>query len=284
MSEPVRWQVGDISITRVQEWEGPGLQMLVPDASVENLAEIDWIGPFVDHKGRATASIHTLAIESGDRRILVDTCAGNDKERPWMPIWHQLQNSFLEELAELGFAQDRVDTVVCTHLHTDHVGWNTHLVDGAWVPTFTSARTIVARSEWEHWRTDDSEEMQITLADSVQPLFDADLVDLVETDHEIAEGIRLEPTPGHTPGHVAVRIESRGESAVVTGDLIHHPAQFRHLDWYDRADDDHDLARQTRAGFADRYADTPTLVIGTHFAGPTAGRLVRDGDAYRLDV
>jgi len=280
----LRWQVGDIRITRIQEWEGPGLQMLVPDASVENLEQIDWVGPFVDHKGRATASIHTLAVEVDDRKILIDTCVGNNKDRMPMQVWHMRQGPFLDDLAELGFSPPTVDTVVCTHLHTDHVGWNTKLVDDRWTPTFTNARTIVASDEWTHWQHADEPGMEETLADSVQPLFDADLVDLVETNHVIADGVSLVPTPGHTPGHVSVAIESRGESAIVTGDLVHHPAQFRHLDWFDIADDDPKRAEQTRRTFAARYADTPTLVIGTHFGGPTAGHLVRDGDAYRLDV
>jgi glyoxylase-like metal-dependent hydrolase (beta-lactamase superfamily II) len=174
--------------------------------------------------------------------------------------------------------------VVCTHLHTDHVGWNTRLVDERWVPTFSNARTQVARAEWEHWQSEDDPTMKRTLGDSVQPLFDADLVDLVDTDHEVTEGVRFEPTPGHTPGHVAVRISSRGEEAVITGDLVHHPAQFALPGWRCVADTDPALANQTRRAFMERYADTPTLVIGTHFAGPTAGRLVRDGDAYRLDA
>ena len=284
MTDVVRWQVGDIRITRVQEWEGPGLQMLVPDASVENLAEIDWIGPYVDHKGRATASIHTLAVEVDERKILIDTCVGNDKNRLPMQIWHMRQGPFLDDLGEIGFPPEQIDTVVCTHLHTDHVGWNTRLVDDRWVPTFTNARTLVAQDEWDHWQTSDEEAMQETLADSVQPLFDADLVDLVATDHEVADGVRLVSTPGHTPGHVSVLIESRGESAIVTGDLIHHPAQFVELAWPDIADNDPELAQTTRAEFAATYADTPTLVIGTHFGGPTAGHLVRDGDAYRLDA
>lgn len=284
MTDTLTWRVGDIRITRIQEWEGPGLEMLVPDATPENLAGIDWIGPFVDERGGPTASIHTLAIEVDDRRILIDTCVGNDKQRLPMAIWHMRQGPFLDDLGEVGFAPDTIDTVVCTHLHTDHVGWNTQLLDDRWVPTFTNARTLVAREEWEHWRSAHEPGMTETLADSVQPMFDAGLVDLVDTDHTVADGVRLVPTPGHTPGHVAVHIESRGESAVVTGDLVHHPAQFRHLDWFDIADTDHEQAQATRRAFAETYGDTPTLVIGTHFAGPTAGHLVRDGDAWRLDA
>ena len=278
-----RWQIGDVSITRVQEFEAPGMRFLLPDATRENLEKIDWIGPYVDAQGEAVGSVHSLLLEVGERCIIVDTCIGNDKDRLPMKFWHQRHGPFLEDLAAAGFPVERIDTVVCTHLHVDHVGWNTRLIDDRWVPTFPNARTLVVKSEWEHWNQEDDETMQKVLGDSVQPLFDEGLVDLVNEDHAVAEGVWLESTPGHTPGHVAVRIRSRGEEAVITGDLVRHPAQFAHPGWDDLADSDAALADRTRRDFMERFADTPTLVIGTHFAGPTAGRLVRDGSVYRLD-
>lgn len=284
MTQLHRWQIGDIRITRVQEWEAGGMGFILPDATRENLAGIDWIAPFVDERGEALGSVHTLALEVGDRTILVDTCIGNDKERMPMKMWHKRQGPFLEDLASAGFPASRIDTVACTHLHTDHVGWNTRLVDERWVPTFDNARTLVARVEWEHWSGGGDAVMRATLGDSVQPLFDADLVDLVGLEHEVADGVRFESTPGHTPGHVAIHISSRGEEAVITGDLVHHPAQFARPGWKCVADSDPAQADETRRDFMARYADTPTLVIGTHFAGPTAGRLVRDGNVYRLDA
>lgn len=284
MTELLRWQIGDIRITRVQEWEAGGMGFILPDATRENLAGIDWIAPFVDERGEALGSVHTLALEVDDRTILVDTCIGNDKERMPMKMWHKRQGPFLEDLANAGFPPSRIDTVACTHLHTDHVGWNTRLVDDRWVPTFDNARTLVARVEWEHWSGEGDATMRATLGDSVQPLFDADLVDLVGLEHEVADGVRFESTPGHTPGHVAIHISSRGEEAVITGDLVHHPAQFALPGWRCVADSDPAQADKTRRDFMACYADTPTLVIGTHFAGPTAGRLVRDGEVYRLDA
>jgi len=284
MTALLRWQIGDVRVTRVQELEAPDIRFIVPEATVENLAEIPWLGRFRARNGHALASVHSLVIEVGDRCIVVDTCIGNDKERP-IPMWNRLQGRFLEDLAEAGFPPERVDTVICTHLHVDHVGWNTRLVAGRWVPTFANARYLVARREWEHWSArDDDAFNQAVLADSVRPVFDAGLVDLVDVDHEVDAAVRLEPTPGHTPGHVSVRLSSRGEAAVITGDLVHHPCQFARPDWRAVVDSDPEQARRTRREFMARFADTPTLVIGTHFAGPTAGRLVRDGDAYRLDA
>jgi glyoxylase-like metal-dependent hydrolase (beta-lactamase superfamily II) len=151
------------------------------------------------------------------------------------------------------------------------------------VPTFERARYLLARPEWEHWSSATEAEAPQIMADSVRPVFEAGLVDLVETDHEVAPGVTLEPTPGHTPGHIAVHISSEGEEAVITGDLVHHPVQFHHPEWRNTVDTDPDQAERTRLDFMATYADTPVLVIGTHFAGPTAGHLVRDGDVYRLD-
>ncbi len=283
MKEPLRWQIGDVRITRVQEVEAPDIRFVVPEATVENLAQIDWLGPFRARNGHALASVHTLVIEVAERRIAVDTCIGNDKLRP-IPGWNLRQGPFLEDLEKAGFPPTQVDAVICTHLHVDHVGWNTRLVNGRWVPTFRNARYLLARPEWEHWSADAEPGNQTILADSVRPLFDAGLVDLVEVDHAVDTAVRLESTPGHTPGHVSVHISSRGEQAIITGDLVHHPAQFARPHWGASVDSDPALADRTRRAFMARYADTPVLVIGTHFAGPTAGRLVRDGDAYRLDV
>ncbi len=283
MQEPLRWQIGDVRITRVQEFEAPNMRFILPEASPENLTSIDWLGPFRADNGHALGSVHSLVLEVGERRIVVDTCVGNDKERD-VPTWSRRQGPFLEDLEKAGFPPGSVDTVVCTHLHVDHVGWNTRWVDGKWIPTFPHARYLLARPEWEHWSADPDRANQVILADSVRPVFDAGLVDLVEVDHAVDATIRLEPTPGHTPGHVSVHVRSRGEQAIITGDLVHHPAQFARPHWGAVVDSDPALADRTRRAFMARYADTPVLVIGTHFAGPTAGHLVRDGDAYRLDV
>lgn len=282
---PARWRVGDVRVTRVVELEVAGaITWLLPDATPENLARVSWLHPhFVDARGRAVLSIHAFVVESGDRRILVDTCVGNDKERT-LPAWNRRQGPFLDDLAAAGFPPESIDTVLCTHLHIDHVGWNTRLVDGRWVPTFPNARYLWHRAELEHWQKHPETVYGDVLGDSVQPVLDAGLVDLVAGDHGVTDEVRLEPTPGHTPGHVSVRIASRGEEAVVTGDLLHHPAQCAHPDWGSRADVDPDRARATRHAFLERHAGRPVLVLGTHFASPTAGRLVRDGEAYRLVV
>jgi len=177
--------------------------------------------------------------------------------------------------------------VLCTHLHVDHVGWNTRLVDGAWVPTFPRARYLIGRAEYEYWQAEEADSAapeRSPFHDSVKPVFDAGLVDLVETDHRICEEVAFEATLGHTPGHVSVRIRSKGEEALITGDFLHHPCQLAHPDWPSRADFDTEASTATRRRMFGALAGTPVLVIGTHFAAPTAGHVVRDGEVYRLAV
>jgi glyoxylase-like metal-dependent hydrolase (beta-lactamase superfamily II) len=187
-------------------------------------------------------------------------------------------------MIDAGWPPESVDAVICTHLHVDHVGWNTRLVDGAWVPTFPNAEYLIGRREHAHWQEDDDADQQAILADSVKPIFDAGLARFVEMDHRLSPEVRLVPTPGHTPGHVSVVIESKGESALITGDALHHPAQMQHLDWCPGVDVDKSLSPVTRRQMLEGLVDTPALLIGTHFAGPTAGRVKRDGDAFRLEV
>jgi glyoxylase-like metal-dependent hydrolase (beta-lactamase superfamily II) len=174
---------------------------------------------------------------------------------------------------------------MCTHLHVDHVGWNTMLVDGKWAPTFPNARYLMGRIEFGHWRDQTAQpEQRAVFADSVAPVFEAGLVDLVEIDHRVCDEVSFVPTLGHTPGHVSIRISSKGEEALITGDFIHHPCQMARPEWASAADFDQVASTKTRRDVFERLAGGPTLVIGTHFATPTAGRVVRDGDAYRLDV
>lgn len=283
---PLRWRVGDITITRIVEFEGPGgLGRYLPDATREAVAAIAWLQPhFATPEGRLIGAIHALVIETPETRIVVDTCVGNDKARQ-VPAWNMLQTAFLDDMAAAGYPPERIDHVLCTHLHVDHVGWNTRLVAGKWRPTFENARYLFGRREYEFWAArGDDERFGPVFSDSVQPVFDAGLVDLVETDHQIAPGVELLATPGHTPGHVSVLIHSKGEQALITGDMLHHPCQLAWPDWGAVVDEDKPQAVATRLDVFSRFANTPVLVIGTHFARPTAGRIVRDGEAFRLDV
>ncbi|ANK79549.1 MAG: MBL fold metallo-hydrolase [Rhizobiales bacterium NRL2] len=280
------WKIGKVKVTKIVEMEVPGgTRFILPDATKEACQPIEWMKPhFMTEEGRLIMSIHALVIETPDRRIVVDTCLGNDKKRE-IPAWSDLSLPFLEDMEKAGYPADSIDTVMCTHLHVDHVGWNTRLVDGKWVPTFTGARYLMATPEFDYWRAkDDDPASQQIFADSVQPVFDAGLVDFVDTTHRICPEVTLMPTHGHTPGHVSVLIESEGEKAMITGDFVHHPCQMARVDWCSTADYDQKAAQATRERVFAEFAETPTLIIGTHFAGATAGYLRKDGDAYRLDV
>jgi glyoxylase-like metal-dependent hydrolase (beta-lactamase superfamily II) len=281
----MRWQIGDVRVTRIVELElAGGTRFILPQATPETIEPIAWLRPhFADENGKLRMSIHALVVETPARRIIVDTCLGNDKENRRIPGWNKLSGPFLADLASAGYPRESIDTVLCTHLHVDHVGWNTMLVGGRWVPTFPKARYLMGRVEFEYWRTQQEvEHHRPVFADSVAPVFEAGLVDLVETDHRVCDEVSLVPTLGHTPGHVSVRIRSKGEEALITGDFIHHPCQMAHPEWSSSADSDALRAAETRRSVFSRLAGTPVLVIGTHFAGPTAGRVVRDGDAFRL--
>jgi glyoxylase-like metal-dependent hydrolase (beta-lactamase superfamily II) len=280
-----RWNIGAAAITRVVEIEGssPGT-FFFKDATPERLLQHAWLKPhFLTGEGRALASIHCFVIQSEGRVIVVDTCVGNDKQRD-VKAWNMRQGRFLADLAEAGFPRERVDAVLCTHLHVDHVGWNTILKDGKWIPTFPNARYLFGKKEWEHWSRETDGSNKNVQDDSVRPILDAGLADLVAMDHRVTPEVFLEPTPGHTPGHVSVRISSKGEEAVITGDLMHHPVQCAEHGWASNFDTDPDAARATRRAFLERYADRPILVLGTHFATPTGGRIVRDTKGFRFAV
>lgn len=277
----LKWQVGDVRITQVVELTTASLgPHLLPQATPAAMQSIPWMAPFIDERGRIVLSMHALVVESLGQTIVVDTCIGNDKSRTY-PKWNNMQGDFLQRFSAAGFSTQQVDTVLCTHMHVDHVGWNTRWQDGAWLPTFPRAEYLFAEDEWRYWR-EQSQEYGPVIEDSVLPIFDSGRAVLVSQQHRLNEEIFLLPTPGHTPGHVSVHIQSKGEAAIITGDMLHHPCQIVHPDWSTTADTDQSMAAATRTAFLRQYSDQPVLVIGTHFAAPTAGHIVRDGVAYRL--
>ena len=282
------WQVGRVRITRIVELEVPiaydASNPFMKDAAPNALRTMRWLYPhFVTADDALILSIHALLVDAPGLRLVVDTCIGNDRPRG-ITQGVALQTPFLERLAEAGWSREGVDAVVCTHLHVDHVGWNTMLENGRWTPTFPNARYLIGREELDHWRAKGDAAEQAILGDSVQPIFDAGLAELVETNHRLSPEIWLEPTPGHTPGHVSVRVESEGERALISGDFLHHPCQIAHPDWPSGSDIDPALAVTTRKAVLEQAAGQPVLFIGTHFAAPTAGHVLRDGAAFRFEV
>jgi glyoxylase-like metal-dependent hydrolase (beta-lactamase superfamily II) len=295
---PLVWRVGDVTITRIVERESRivGAPAL-PAATPELLAAIDWLRPtWLSDAGEFRTSIHSLLVQTPTRRVVVDTALGNDKRRR-IASWNDRHGDFLERF-EAVWPRHTVDDIVFTHLHVDHVGWNTIFSGGAWVPTFPNARYHLVHAEYEHWtqqRTASARDARPSWVhdmidgdavydDSIAPVVAAGLAHLVDADARITPELRLQATPGHTPGHVSVVVESAGERAVISGDLFHFPCQVARPDWSASLDHDGDWSARTRRAFLAELADTSTLLIGSHFAAPTAGRVVTDGDTFRLAV
>jgi glyoxylase-like metal-dependent hydrolase (beta-lactamase superfamily II) len=229
-------------------------------------------------------SFHSYLVRSPAGTLLVDTCVGNHKERPGIAEWHLREGDYLARLAAAGVAPEAVDFVCCTHLHADHFGWNTRLEDGRWVPTFPNARYLFAADEVAYWeafhRLEPGNLYEPGWVDSVLPVMEAGLVERVRGDHEIAPGIRLRPAPGHTPGNVVIELDDGRLRAVMSGDVIHHPVQIERWQWSSQFCLDPDAARVQRHALLERIAGTGTVLLAAHFAGPTAVRVLPEGDAF----
>jgi len=277
--------MGEVTMSRVVEIDRsfyPTASML-PDSTPEAIARHrDWLAPFVDERtGDLGSRIGAWILMTPSSTVLVDTGVGNGKRRERTPLWHMRQGAFLDDLALAGVTPDTVDYVVCTHLHVDHVGWNTHLVGGKWRPTFPRARYVIAGPEWEFWRHEHAMGRdEGCLEDSVMPVAEAGVMDVVEATHEIDPWIRLEPSTGHTPGHVSVRVTTSAGQAVLVGDLMHRPVQVAEPHWSSRFCADGKHAARTRQAFIERHADTGVLVMPAHF--PRPGYIVGNNGGYRF--
>ncbi|MBB5404458.1 MBL fold metallo-hydrolase [Paraburkholderia youngii] len=281
-----KWKIGDVTVTRVLEMDQLTLTpeyLLKTDAAT--VKKHPWLQPtYANAEGQLILHIQAFIVETSGLKIMVDPCIGNDKPRK-SAYFAMHKGPFLEHLKLAGFPPESIDVVLCTHLHVDHVGWNTILVDGKWVPTFPNARYLFARVEFEYAKVATSEEgeSEAVYLDSIKPVLDAGLVDLVEVDYRITDEVWLEPTPGHTPGHCCIHISSKGQEAIITGDMMHHPVQACEPDVCSTFCENEELTRSTRKEFLRKYGDKPTIVLGTHFAGPTGVHVKRDGEVWRME-
>ena len=299
-------RVGSTVITSVCEQNLSDLASLIPSAKPDAISEIPWLRPnFVDAEGQLLALVQSFVVEHRGRLVVVDTCVGDDKDISVVDAWSHNHTGFLERFRQAGFDPALVDYVLCTHLHVDHVGWNTYLDNDTWQPTFPNARYLFARPELDHAAAacvepiadlsaaaDESEtfaarsqQTQVNLYNqSITPIIDAGLADVVETPCEPLPGLELVPAPGHTPGQVIIEIESHGEKAIITGDSFHHPCQVAHPEWAALPDADQHVSIDTRRKVLREIADTATVLIGSHFAEPVIGKIISDGSAYRFDT
>ncbi len=283
------WRIGDVGIARIVEvnaWEDD-ITMLLPDATPAFVQQFGWLRPhFATADGRMIISFQCFVLRSQGRNVMIDTCIGAGRDREF-PVFTNMQSTFLEDLAAAGFPHESITDVLCTHLHFDHVGWNTRKVNDQWVPTFPQARYLFGRREFAHWKhlrdTNGYHHME-HLKDAIDPVVEAGLVEFIDPDFRLTDEVSLIPTPGHTPGHVSVLIESRGQSAVITGDLMHNPIQIAVPAIEARFDMDKAQGARTRVEFVERFNRSGTLVIGSHFSDPGAGHIVPDGAAWKLEV
>jgi glyoxylase-like metal-dependent hydrolase (beta-lactamase superfamily II) len=272
----MRWTVGGMKITQVREmliYMPP--EHLYGDYDPAVFARhADWLAPFMDDKKQMGFSVHALIIDSGTQVILVDPCIGCHQT----PIHERIlpeDATFLSDLEGAGYKPADIDLVMCTHLHYDHVGWNTRWVDGKWVPTFVNARYLFPKKDFEYWDSG-AEGAAWTFNDAVRPVVAAGQADLVEMNHRVSDEVWMEPSPGHSPGHVTIHIASQGERAIISGDTVHHPVQCAAPHWKMAFDVDPDEAVATRTRLLSEAADKPVLFLGTHFPGKSGGLIISD--------
>jgi glyoxylase-like metal-dependent hydrolase (beta-lactamase superfamily II) len=284
---PIR--LGDVTVTRVVEVDRSSnpIERLLPESTPDGVAaEHHWLAPhWIDAAtGAHRSHIQTYIVRTSRHTVLVDTGVGNDKRREGWPLWDRRQGTYLDDLAALGVAPEQVDYVVCTHMHVDHVGWNTRLVGGRWRPTFPRARYIFVGEEWEFWQAESraGAEPSGCIDDSVWPVVEAGQAVLVDSDHAITPELRLEPAPGHTPGHVCLRLSSAGGSAVFSGDLMHRAVQVARPEWSSCFCTDPVRSRATRRAFVEEHAASGVLILAAHFPHP--GRIVRDREGFRFEL
>lgn len=282
--------LGDFQVSRVVEYEGAFMR---PEELFvgfeESLLERNraWLGPVLDpQSGLLLLSFHSFVLRTPQHTILIDSCMGNDKHRPNRPMGHRRNGDFLQRLADAKVHPEEVDFVMCTHLHWDHVGWNTQLVDGRWIPTFPNARYIMAKKEYEHWdrvHASGTPSMHgLAFKDSIQPIVRAERAILVDDGHCVEDGVWVESCPGHTPGNVLINLESNRRRAVFSGDVIHSPLQLAQPDLCSHACHNPAESAAARRQFIEKVADTGTVVMPAHFLAPSAGHILANGDAFKF--
>jgi glyoxylase-like metal-dependent hydrolase (beta-lactamase superfamily II) len=285
--------IGDVRVTRIEEQLGPGFPAkdFFPEFEAETFAgQQHWLAPgyYQPESGRLVTSIHSWLVRTGKYTILIDACSGNHKPRPGMPRFDMLNTKYLDRLREAGVQPEEIDFVMCTHLHVDHVGWNTRLENGKWVPTFPNAKYVMSHTDHDHWaalaKKPDTETYQInTYNDSVLPIVEAKKAEFVSGEHGMCGCFTLKPAPGHTPGQIRVDLDSRGKRAIFAGDALHNPVQVPLWKWNSCFCEDRDLARKSRNTLLADCVEQGALLMPAHFASPHAAYVRAAGDRFELD-
>jgi glyoxylase-like metal-dependent hydrolase (beta-lactamase superfamily II) len=285
------FSVGQATIARVEETYGPTYRAtdIFPELTEKIIAEHrHWLAPshYDATSGFIKLSVHSWLLQIGGQKILIDSCCGNNKTKPGRPFWNMLDLPYLDRLAAAGAHPHEIDLVMCTHLHHDHVGWNTQLKDGRWVPTFPKARYVFSKPDFDYFLKQDTDpkggpaEMG-TFRECVLPVVEAGRADLVTGPHRLNEHLEILPAPGHSPGHFVFNLESQGQRATFIGDVFHHLLQVYYPDWNFPKNSDVDQARGSRRKVLDQCASTGALTFPGHVGAPFAGHIDRAGTGYR---
>ena len=284
--------LGQATITRVEETylSTYPLRDIFPGASDAHVAEHrHWLAPnhYDAEKGLIKLSVHSWLLQVGGKKILIDSCCGNNKIKPGRPFWNMLSIPYLDRLAAAGARPEEIDLVMCTHLHHDHVGWNTINRDGKWVPTFPNARYVFSRPDVDYFSKIDADPKEGpaelgTFRECVVPILEYGKADLVGCEpHRLNDFIEIDGAPGHSPGHVFFKLESKGERAAFIGDVWHHLLQVVHPDWNFTKNSDAAQAVVSRRKVLDHCAATGSLVFPGHVGLPFAGRVEKTADGFR---
>jgi glyoxylase-like metal-dependent hydrolase (beta-lactamase superfamily II) len=284
------FKAGDLAIHRIIEQETtflPALEFLptlTPEVLAENRA---WMqaAKALDERDVLILCFQSYVVKTPHHTILIDSCIGNDKPRPQRPKWNmKTDDTYMRGLAAAGLSVGDIDYVMCTHLHVDHVGWNTRLDNGRWVPTFPKARYVFAKTEFDYWTETHAKTPVPAIGDSVMPIVEAKRHEVVGDEHAIGDHVRILPTPGHTPGHSAFRLGPGKDDAVFSGDLVHSPLQALYPEMSMKFDVDQAAAAKTRRSFLERYCDSDTLCCTAHFPSPSVGRIKRKGNGFSCEA
>ncbi len=286
----LKFSVGDLTIHRAIEQEVPFfpalelLPQLTPEVLAENRAWLRQAGALND-ADVLILCFQSYIVRTPHHTILIDSCIGNDKPRPGRPNWHmKSDDTYMRALSAAGITPADIDYVMCTHLHVDHVGWNTRLENGRWVPTFPKARYVFGKTEYDYWTEQNKKAEVPPFADSVLPVVEADRAEIVGNDFAVGDHLRILPTPGHTPGHVAFALGKGKDDAVFSGDLMHTPLQTLYPELSPKFDVDPAQAAVTRRNFLERYCETNTLCCTAHFPSPSVGKIKRKGNAFTCEA
>jgi glyoxylase-like metal-dependent hydrolase (beta-lactamase superfamily II) len=285
------FSVGEARIARIEETYQPVYKPrdLFPEWNEDIYNQHrHWLVPnhYDPDTGLIKLSVHSWLLQIGGKKILIDACCGNQKDRPLRPFWHMLNTPYLERLAAAGARPDEIDMVMCTHLHHDHVGWNTQLRDGRWVPTFPNARYIFSKPDFEYYLKADADPQTApvefgTFRDCVLPVVEAGRADLIAGPHRLNEHIEIAPAPGHSAGHVVFKLASQGQQAVFIGDVFHHLLQIYYPHWNFPKNSDPEQARASRRMVLEHCASTGALALPCHVGAPFAGYVDAVADGFK---